>query len=645
MRDVRDAGHPRLMRIRSAALAAGWAVGLAALTVLVACYSPSPAAGLPCTSDRQCPDGQVCSPTEVCVASGSVHALDDDAGDGDFDDDGVTLENAILSRRGQVESAPWMNHGLRVVSIDRAVFGDPATVTWDELIAEKITGQGYLYSASIGWSDTGTPPGLALTAGTDVTLLLEGQIFLDTGTWKLELRADDLGFVDLAEPGSSTYRRVMTTTFSSTALGTYDAKVAGWYPVRMAMTNRNLAGNISLRGATGISVPTIFDASRLRAAVPPEARGLVMDAFDSPSLLHFRSAMVSGNILDLTYGANPPPDSGISTATAYSVRWAGQFYVERIVDGFTLTTEGGGHRVWVDGQLLGDRLAAPSATSTLVALGLTPGWHDLVIDLEKRIIGNTALRITGITGDQNAFSPENLRPVVAPAQRWLSARNTQTTSTLIPEPPAALTRLLALPSIAGTASAVNIELAVEHTAQAELSLAARSNGVSRILAAAGTLAGAGFARVRFALNPRDFGVSPGSSWLLTVADNTAMMGTGDLREVSVSVEYAATSSASLPFAPVTTFISAPRNLQDGVVAFGRMMWKLRDDNGVTVAVSVRSGATAEACLAAEWQPVDATGHTTAVPAGRFVQYRVAMTTSGLIAAALDRFTLEYYSDN
>jgi hypothetical protein len=637
MRDVSVGEPPRFMRIRATGLAAGLAIGLAALA---ACYSPSPAPGLPCTSDLQCPDGQVCSPSQVCIASGSVRALDDDAKDDDFNDADATLENAMISRRGQVESAPWMNHGMRVVSIDRAAFSDLATVTWDQLVAEKITGQGYLYSSGIAWSDTGTPAGLNLTRGTQVTVLLEGQIFLDANTWKLELRADDLGFVDIAEPGSAAYRRVLATTFSATAAGTYQAKVAGWYPVRMAMTNRTLAGNIGLRGATGNDAPSDFDASRLRTAVPPEANGLVMDAFDSPALMHFRSATVSGNVLDLAYGANPPPDSGIATATAYSVRWAGQFYVERIVDGFTLTTEGGGHRVWVDGQLLGDHLGATAATSPLVALGLAPGWHDLVIDLDKRVTGNTAMRITGITGDQNAFSPENLRPVVAPAQRWLSARNVSTT--LIPEPPATLTRTLAFPTIAGTVTAVNVEFTVDHPALAELSLVARGGDGSRTLAGAGTLTGTGYARMRFGINPGDLGVRPGSPWMLTVADNTAMMGTGELREVAVSVAYTDTSAASLPFAPVTTFISAPRDLEEGVIAFGKAMWKLRDAAGVTVVVSLRTGATEEECVAAAWQPVDAAGHTTAVP-GRFVQYRVAMTTSGLIAAALDRFTLEYYS--
>lgn len=638
MRDVRSGWHLMgLMKSRCAVVAATLVVGSAA------CYSPSPAPGLPCTDDRQCPDGQVCSPIDVCVTAGSVNALQDETSD-DFRDEGADLDNAIISERGFVESKPWMNHGIRVASLEGIAFEDAATASWEALVAQAPKGQGYLYSSAIGWSDTGTPFGLRLTKGTDVTVLLEGQIFLDAGIWKLELRADDNGFVDLAEPGSASYRRLMTASFAAPATATFEAKAAGWYPVRMAAVNRTAAGNISLRGAiTG--TPGTFDASRLRAAVPEQAQGLVLDAFDSPSLLHFRSASVSGDLKDLDFGTTSPPDSGISTATAYSLRWSGQFYVKQMVDGFTVTTEGGGHRVWVDGQLRADRLAMNGATSDLVALGLGPGWHDLVIDLDKRFTASTALRISAVIGDQDAFDKENLRPVLGPAQRWLSSRTSlAATDSTIPEPPATLSRQLSFPNIAGTVNAVTVEYALDHSAQAELAISARTPAINRTLAAAGTLTGTTFTRLRYALNPRDFQVSPGTPWTLTVADTVAAMGTGTLTELAVSLAYTDTSTASLPFAPVTTYVSAPRDLKEDVVAFGKITAKLRDTAGVTAEVSIRAGATEEECLAAQWTTVDSTNTTRAQP-GRFVQYRVAMTTNGLISAALDRFTLEYYTQD
>lgn len=630
---------------------AGWHLGSARLRGLVAaaalasiapaCYSPSPAPGLPCTEDRQCPDDQVCSPLDVCVAAGSVRALQDDSED-DFREDGAELTNAVITSRGFVESQPWMNHGLRVASFEGIAFEDPTIASWDDLQAMTPKGQGYLYSSSIGWGDMGTPAGLSLTKGVDVTVLLEGEVFLDAGTWKLELRADDNGFIDLADPGATNFRRLMTTTFAATASTTYDVKTAGWHPVRLAFINRTSAGNISLRGSIN-GVPGNFDASRLRAAVPERAQGLVLDAFDSPSLLHFRSSSVTSSVTDLSYGNNSPPDSGISTATAYSLRWSGQFYVKTMVDGFTVATAGGGHRVWVDGQLRADRLAASSGSSDLVALGLSPGWHDLVIDLDKRATAPTTMKISGIIGDQDAFDAENLRPVLGPAQRWLGGRTSlQGTDATIPEPPAVLSRQIFLPNIAGTVNAVTVEYALDHTAQTELTLSARSPLINRTLAAAGTLTGTAFARLRYALNPRDFQVSPGSTWTLTVADTVAAMGTGTLTELAVGVAYTDTSTSSLPYAPVTTYVSAPRDLKGDVVAFGKITAKLNNVEGVTAEVSIRSGSTAEECLAAQWAAVDDNNTTLALP-NRYVQYRVSMTTNGLISAALDRFTLEYYT--
>lgn len=600
------------------------------------CYSPSPAPGLPCTADRECPDGQVCSPNEVCVASGSVHAIHDDD-ETDFDEPGTIFEGTYVSRHGTVESAPWMSHGMHVTSIARAAFDNAATASWDELADEDPAGEGYVYTTFAGWSDT-PPPGLGLTRTTDITLLLEGEIFLDVGNWKLELRCDDLGFFDVAEPGSTEFRRLVSINNGTASL---EVKVAGWYPVRAAAVNRTAGGSINLRGILGNGVTATFDAARLRAAVPATATGLVVDSFDSPALLHFRSAMMSGDLDNLAYGSAPPPDSGISTATAYSRRWSGQFYLEEVLNGFTLATEGGGHRLWIDGELRTDKLTASAATTTLAGLDLQPGWHDLVLDLDKRSTGSTTLRISDLAGDQRAFDAENLRPVVAPAQRWMSVRST--TSTPIPEPPATLARTLFLPTIAGTVTSAVAELAIAHDDHSELSISARWGAVTRTLAAAGTLTGNGFTRLRYTLNPRDYNLTPGGSWVLTVADNTAMAGVGDLNEVSATMSYIDSSPSAPPFPMAATYISSPRDLDDDVVAFGKASWKLRHDRGgVTVEVSLRTGATKEECALAPWQPVNAEGLVTTTPS-RFVQYRVVMRTSGLIAAALDSFTLEYYS--
>ncbi len=634
------AGHGKPARLHLATFSLGVLGMLGALVLgLAACYSPTPAPGLPCSEDLQCPDGQVCSANDVCIVSGSVHSLHDDD-ENDFDDDDAVLQNAILTGRGFVEAAPWMNHGLRVTSIARATFDDAAVPTWESLTAEAVAGQAYFYNAAVGWADTGTPPGLGFAKGTDVSVLVEGELYLDVGVWKLELRADDAGFLDLAEPGTATYRRLLVAKFDALGAGTLEVKVAGWYPVRMAMSNKNQAGNLSLRGAIGAGVPATFDASRLRAAVPGAAVGLIADAFDSPSLMHFRTAVVTKDIRDLSFADLAPPDSGITSATSYSMRWSGQFYVASSLQGFTITTAGAGHRVWIDGTQRADKPTA-AGSSVVTGLALERGWHDLVIELEKRVSGATTLSITGLEGDQDAFAPESLRPVPSPALRWLGNR---TSSILepIPEAPLVAGRTFALPSIAGTVSSANVEFTLTHTDFTEVALSVRWGAITRTIAAAGSMTGMGRQRRGFGLDPKDYGMpAPGASLVLNVTDATPMLGTGTLEELSTVVRYADSSTFAAPFAKDATYISDPRELGD-VVAFGKTSWKLRDPAGVTVEASLRTCADKDACATAEWVAVDGEGLTSAVPA-RYLQYRIILRTDGTVAAALDSFTLEYYS--
>lgn len=632
--------------LRAGLFAALLLLSISALTAiggLAGCYSPSPAPGLPCTEDLQCPDGQVCSPTAICVASGSVHAiLDDDVND--FDEPGAIFDGAILSPRGTLESAPWMTHAMHVSALGDAAFSDAQAVTWESLADARVADEGYFYSANIGWGDGSTPPALG-NKGIDVTILVEAELYLEAGTWKLELRCDDTGFAELAEPGSSKYTRILVSSGTLTTTN-YEAKVTGWHRVRGAFVNRNGAGAYNLRGVAGNGATNTFDSARMRAAVPATANGLVVDAFDSPSLLHYRATSISGTLDNLVYGDGVPPGTGISTAGAYSLRWSGQFFVEEKLNGFTLSTENAAHRVWIDGELKADKMTLPAGTSsTITGLNLATGWHDVVIDLDKRITGSVAMRISEIDGDEDVFDVSNLRPVVSPALRWMSSRNG--TVTAIPEAPAAaLARTLFFPNIPGTVTAASIEIAFNHPVHAELMLSARWGAINRTVSPAGSLTGTGFSRQRYAITPRDYNLTPSGSWVLSILDTIATTPPPDplpeLSEVSATMSYIDTSAAAAPYPQAATYISSPRDLGDDVVAFGKSTWKLVHDRGGTVEISLRTAATPEECATAEWHPVDADGHTNAVPS-RYVQYRIILRTTGFYPATLDSYTLEYYS--
>ncbi|MEZ4362156.1 MAG: hypothetical protein R3B48_18350 [Kofleriaceae bacterium] len=608
------------------------------LSLTMGCYAPTPATGLSCTNDNECPDEQICSPSLICVSPRSLHLLDHDRAI-DFEQPGSTLEGAEIDAAGGITSRAWLTHGLRFRAIAQASFDSAELGQWDELTKLTTASIGTRYSSSVTWSST-PPPGLDVEDGRDLTLLLDGEIFLDAGAWKLELVADDVAFLELAAPrearasAAPQFERVLGGT-NDTLTATYQAPVSGWYEVRLASSNTRGGGELELRGDHNGSGLRRFEGAQLRFHVPPDLRGLMQDAFDSPHLLHWRSSRIVESLRSVSFDTGAPPGVGISSSGEFSLRWEGQFLVEGSLDGFTLTTEGG-HRLWIDGALRADQREG-SATSKLTGLALAPGWHDIVLDLEKRAPGRSSLTISDPVGDPTVFERGKLRPVLSPARRWLSTRDG--TDTMIPDP-GSITKTLSLPRIEGSASELHAELVLDHTAMSELSLNAQSGSVQVQLAAPGTLAGSGRTLFDYDLARVGFPLTVGGSWAFTIADTVAAAGTGQVTGVTVTSLYASKAQASEPFARDATFTSAPQELGD-VVSFGRAMVELSGD-GARASIALRSGATAAECEGAAWSTVDAEG-VSAVPAAAFVQYQVTVHSSGLAPATLDRFLLEYWT--
>jgi hypothetical protein len=567
------------------------------------------------------------------VSPRSLHLLDHDRLT-DFAQPGASLVGAVLLEDGVIESAAWLTHALRVSALPRAAFADPLQASWDALAAEATPARALAYAASLSWSVAAPPPALALPPlDANITLLLDGEVFLEAGDWKLELRGDDLAFLELAMPDGSGVRRLIASGGATT--GGVFAPADGWYPIRAAVTNALAAGSLQLRGARDDGPFLIFQGAQLRARVAPGDRGVIQDVFDSPALLEFRSSALAPSLRKVSFGTAAPPDSGVFSPQEFSVRWSGQFLVDSGLEGFTLTTEGG-HRLWIDGELRAERDA--SGVSLLRGLDLRPGWHDLVLELHKTAAGSASLSITEPLGDPTVFEADKLRPVLAPAQRWMSARNS--TSELL-QPLAPVTRALALPAIVGTAHEVRAEIVVDHTNFADLSFTARLGAEQATLAATGALVGSGRQRFRYDLLRAGLPAVTGGSWVITVADNVAGGGTGTLDVVSVTTQFGATSDRSEAFSRLATYTSPVLELGD-VVSFGRALVHPggAEPLGAAVTVELRSGASAAECQEAAWRPAPQ-GIPQAPPA-RFVQYRLRLSGDGAHAIAVDRFSLEYW---
>lgn len=606
-----------------------------ACAVLAACYSAAPEVGLPCSESLRCPDSQLCLPAGVCVYEAGKRTLVHDSA-ADFA--GGELRGVEISERGAVQSEAYFTHGLAVRAIARAAFTTPADADFATLAAAAGTSTSIAPNASLSWGPGAPPPGHGLARGDALTLLLEGEIYLEIGTWRLELRGDDAAFFELAAPGTTAYRRVLEHSTTGTAITTESLEVEGWYPVRLAVANGAAAGTVQLLGAPGLATPVPLDPVRLRAKVPASARGALQESFVLPDQLRYASGKYVPEVRDVSFGTAIPSDSGIPQPGVYSVRFSGQFLVTNRLEGFTLISESG-HRAWIDGALLTEQMvgtADSGATSVLSALSLGPGWHDFVFDVDKRAAGNASLKIVDPVGDSDAFSAAKLRPVVGSGVRW-AGTNLGLREDIPAVPPAVRTRNLTLPAIAGTAYYTAIEYSIDHVALPEVSLALARGGTQRTMAAAGSITGSGFARRRYLLDPQVFGDSPSGTWSFIVADTLSNTNNGTLEHTSVASTYRSTTPLSAPFPESATYTSPPLDLGD-VIWIDAVTVALERASVGDAEVALRTAATEADLAAAPWQPQ---GSAKLAPL-RYLQYRVVLRNPQ-VALALDRIAIDYYA--
>ncbi len=611
---------------------------VAACAVLAACYSASPVAGLPCSENLQCPDGQLCLPAGVCVYESGRRTLRHDSA-ADFA--GGELRGVEISERGAVQTEAYFTHGLSVRAIGRAAFASPSDADFPSLATLAGASTTIVSGSVLSWGAGAAPPGHGLSRGDALTLLVEGEIYLEAGAWRLELRGDDAALFELATPGSAAFRRVLEHASNGTAITTEDLPTAGWYPVRLAVANAAAAGTVQLLGAPGLGTPTPFDPVRLRTKISAPTRGALQESFVLPDQLRYVSGKHVAEVSDVSFGAALPADTGLTNPNSYSVRFSGQFLVTQLLEGFTVISESG-HRVWIDGALLAEQMVATpdsGATSVLTSLSLGPGWHDFVFDLDKRVLGNVSLKIVDPVGDSDVFAANKLRPVVGAGVRWAGA-NLGGREDIPPAPPAVRTRNLVLPSIEGTAHYTAIEYSIDHVALPEVSLSLNRGGTQRTMAAAGTMTGMGFTRRRYVLDPSDFGGSPGGTWSFVVADTVSNTNNGTLEHTSVASTYRATSRLSAPFPEVATYTSAAIDLGD-VIWIDNVTFRLERASVGDAELELRTAATEAELATTAWNLHQEPLPTKLAPL-RYLQYRVTLRNPQ-VALGLDRVEIQYYT--
>ena len=599
-----------------------------------ACYSPAAPFGVPCSDSKECPTGQECDLVDnVCTLPTDVFAWRDDTA-AEFSAEGAYLDEVTVEAAGFVGPAAYFTGGLRLSGIDSHAIASSGT-TFEDVVGQPLTGFAVIHGSAVDYG-AGVPLGLGLSSSNDITVIVEGEIELDAaGVWELELTANDLGFVDLAPPGTNDFVRVVSDDDARSS-GTFTVTTPGWHKIRGAFADANQDMSYELRFDSPV-VPGGFrsiPSDKLRARVG-DLEGLVVDGFEEAFLLAHRGSVVSSDSLaDQSFGSNP---FGIAVGTGtYTLRRAGQVLIDVEGDYSFRIDSRGGHRAWIDGVEVANVFTVSSEVTVTAPIRLVPGWHDLVVDLNKS--GGTAGSRLALTVDSGpalvgqSFPADRMRPVIGRGARWVG--DSSSTTLAVPDLGTA-TRNISF-DLPASFAAFRIDAAfeIDHpllpTMQVVLDPPVGSN---LTLAAFGSLTGTG-TRFQAAIPPVS---DAGSSWNFQVSDNTTDVMTGSLLLAAVTMVG---DGGVAPFPTSYRYVSAVRELGE-VVAFDVMSWGLRQSSATaTATMRIRTCAAAAACESEPWTEV-ALGTAPSVEPRRFAQYMAELTTNGDVPTALDFVELGY----
>lgn len=599
---------------------------LAVVAALVAgCYDPDVPFGVPCSDTGECPAGQECDQaTRVCNTPTELRTWREDTA-ADFA--GGTARDAIVERAGFVGPIAYAHGRVRLAGVDGdRIVKDPAAATWAS-VSSGAAGVGFSKDMSLDFGML-APDGLGMTAVDNLTVLIEGEVELDVvGPWGFELNANDSGFFEIAAPGGDFVRVVNDIDVGTVA--TYDVFAPGWFRFRAAFSDANQFVNFTLRydppNVAG-SFRTIPSA-RLRCRVD-DLSGYLADGFEEGFLVGYTSSTLVTVPLELSLDANP---YGLQIGmTTWSMRFAGQVLIDVEGDYAFSIASREGHRAWIDGMQIANKFTSNDQMSDTAPVRLTPGWHDLVVDVTKS--GNDApvllsMKVSSGPAWQNQPIPvDHIRPVIGRVARWSAA--SATADLPIPDNATATrTLFVELPTGASPMS-VDATHEVDHPVLSQVSVVLDPPaGANITLLSAGAASGSGARGGHAVLSPS----FAGTTWNFIVGDNLADAMTGNLTYAGVTVIY---TGGGVPFPTSYRYESAVKDLGN-VVGFGALTWTSRQGD-----VRVQFRTCDVACTTEPWLDVSK-GAVPAATAKQFAQYAVDFTSDGNVPTAFDSFELSY----
>ena len=489
-----------------------------------------------------------------------------------------------------------------------------------------------------------------------MTVWLEGEVWLDaSATETFSVQANEVGFLELASPGTAAYVRLVDSTGNAASrnAAAFQPPVTGWYPIRIGFADTNpgpdpgAQGNLVLLHGDGGGPLVAWTRDRLRTRAS-ELTGALRTVFfqqmlgggngDVPPVAHFEDA----DLLPPT--SFPTIPQGTVRNVDWSARYFAQVYIEQ-PGSYTLSIasdDGNRGRLGaMSGQTSWARGSETGHAVTQVTQALGAGWNDLIIDYNQ-VGGPLALHVLLDGPDlANTEVPrERLRPVESADDRLVYGGDD--TNHTVPAAGGAAIAAIAMMPVVGfpgeTVGSLDIlyEVKSQHwdhlrvdletpgapgtrvTIRSDDSSLGEDDQVAQLTIPAG------------ATGPLAtlLGGPPNGTWRLHVYTDTSNTDTGSLNTAKLTLH---TAGGPERIARTASWTSQVLRFDTAVAAIDGVTWTERVPDSAALSVLVR-GCQHPDCSDGVWAPARDTP--TSIAPARYLQLRVEMTSDGVVEPEL-----------